>query len=143
MGYSDKKPLSPAARQVQNASLKLQQHSAKLAAQLRELEREEMEIVRAQQVHQSQKQLPSQQQAPPKPRPIPQPAGKEERWLREMFQAVFPDLGSFRSWGTATKVASMSTSLSLSLAFFGAVWYMSKGYERAQNPPEEHRAREA
>ncbi|GFH09489.1 hypothetical protein HaLaN_04643 [Haematococcus lacustris] len=55
---------------------------------------------------------------------------QQAQMLSDMFKAVWPDLGSFRSWGTATKVASMSGSLSLSLAFFGLVWYISRDSEK-------------
>lgn len=53
----------------------------------------------------------------------------EARWLREMFQAVWPDLGVFKG---GIKVASLTGSLSFSLLFFGVVYYMSTQYDAAR-----------
>mmetsp|Transcript_25631 Transcript_25631/g.65055 ORF Transcript_25631/g.65055 Transcript_25631/m.65055 type:complete len:177 (-) Transcript_25631:205-735(-) len=56
----------------------------------------------------------------------------DARMLRDMFQAVFPDLAGVKMWGSATRVASMTGSLSLSVAFFGFVYYMSTRYDAAK-----------
>lgn len=61
----------------------------------------------------------------------------DARMLKDMFQAVFPDLGGVKLWGSATKVASMTGSLSLSVAFFGFVYYMSTRYDTAKEDKQQ------